>query len=246
MRTIMFAKSFCVLVVLCLITGCGITGNTQSFTLKVVPPSFNKLLPSITVASVDTEPNCSSLVVVPGVIPWGKFNSEDLSVLKKSLHNTFRMVNTSYPTDSQIELNIHMVVRRYRVAASNNVVAVLACVGWCITDQQNRIVYHEQFYASRKGGIFDPTLGAVKDVTNKAIVRSIVQNTVNYASTDKGTAFDTVVVKNTYSSFEAAIQNLPKSMTARFPYTWARLENVGWDQVKCSQDINWKDYLASR
>jgi hypothetical protein len=134
-------KVICLSLSCLLVNGCGTFGGT-----KVVNVQISNLprgpLASIHTGTVALAPDATKLDSV-GVYPVGKFSASDLANIKTSLNKAFCTIQQTQGVDNR-NLNIHVIIRRYLVAASNNSGATLACVAWCAVDQDNQIVYDEQ------------------------------------------------------------------------------------------------------
>src|SRR2546427_8288726 len=102
---------FCSVILLgALGSGCGTTGNTSHFVLAL-PTSGSPALATINVASVDVETNAAHLGAV-NVFPWGRFDTNDLTNIERSLRDTLSASVRAKPTNADSELRIHFVIRR--------------------------------------------------------------------------------------------------------------------------------------
>jgi len=253
MRIKMFSRGARFFVICLLTVGCGVTGRTKPFTLLLPTPVNANQMKDIKIGSVELGEDSTRLVSV-GTIPWGKFSSQDLVVFDKSLRNTISKATLNPNRQSDSALQLYIIVRRYLTATSNNKVTVLACIAWCATDQNGKIVYHEQFYASKSSG-FVGTVGSVKNSVNKSIVSRIAQTAINIASLTDEAAIEPVLTEDTFNSFEEAAKGVPGELASYysgsfdlgsayyFYFGWAKgRTNLDWAEQ--SHHINWNTYLV--
>ena len=153
-----------------LATGCGVTGGTQRFKVDL-GGAIDSPIRRIQVATVKVEAD-ANLVQSTGTYTWGAFNAKDAAILKASLVDTLNGAVDGLTTDTATPLRIHLLVRRYIVAHSNNAGGVLACVSWCLSGASESVVFQETFYASASGHLVT-TIGQIKDSVNRAIVKRI-------------------------------------------------------------------------
>jgi len=244
-----------ILLICSVLSGCGITGRTSRFALKLDLPT-SKVAANVHVASVVMEPNAAYLNAFK-VYRWGKFGSDDLRNIEQSLQATItaHIVPASRSTDSRMD--IHVVVRRYIVSTSNTGVAVLACVAWAATTPKGELIYEEQFYASDSGVLFG-TIGLMKDSVHKAIVRRIVTTALVIVG-DGATGIQPRQFENTSTSFEEAVSRLPGKMVSlgNPPFmplsplesaigvlTPSGVSMVNWGVATPPKAIDWTGHLA--
>src|SRR5689334_1970294 len=122
------------------IGGCGLTGGTSKFAVNVATPAGAEK-PALNVASVELEPNQTKLVNV-GTYAWGEYDKSDLDVLTQSMRTS------AAPFENASGYKVHVVMRKFLVAHSNNAALAFACVGWAMVTPDNKLAFHEQFYAS--------------------------------------------------------------------------------------------------
>jgi hypothetical protein len=189
------------------LSACGTTGETSrtTVTLENIPPSSE--LRQTNVASVESDFDGIRLVNV-GVQPWGKFDANDMANLEGSLNDTLKAVTKGHLSADQGMISVHLVIRKYIVATSNNAGAVWAGVDWCVADRDNRILFQETFYATSSARLIG-TVGGVKDAVNRAIVKRIAQSTIALAANSRPGA---VKVSGTYSTFEEAAATMPQTL----------------------------------
>src|SRR5437660_1801712 len=187
------------------LTGCGLTGATSTFSLRI-PVAGTP--PPLAVGSVDLEPRAARLVNI-GTYAWGRYDQADLDVLDASLRNT--VSRTSGPGTPP---RIHVVVRSFLITSSNTGGAMLSCVAWALTAPDGELILHEQLYATGTAHL-NNTLGGLKNDVHKAIVRRIVETAVRVGQgpADNVRPAD---VENTYERFDEAQATLPKELTSVF------------------------------
>ncbi|MHC4459058.1 MAG: hypothetical protein ACYS0I_18615 [Planctomycetota bacterium] len=253
MKATVYLKTLLITGIYFLIIGCGITGTTVPFTLELSNPSPDRLTAAPKVDTVELGEEASLLIPV-GVFAMGKFDSNDLAVIGNSLKNTLATVKTNEFTEPIDELNLHLVIRRYLVAASNVEVTALACVAWCAINQHGKIVFHEQFYASKAGR--GTTLGAIKMAVHRGIVSRIAETAVVLASSSGETAIAPAMPENTYNSFEEAVRGMPKQLTSYYfgafnlgsayyiSHGRTSSQDVNTDWAREPYHINWENYLT--
>jgi len=234
-----------------LLSGCGIAGETTRFVLPLDSVRSMEVTSEIRIASVVMEKHAARLTTV-GTQRWGKFDSEDLINIEQSLCNTLASIPIAVLSQSKSRIDVHLIIRRYFVATSNTCGAVLACVAWAATDSKGKIIYHEQFYAS-KTVYFIGTIGLLKDSIHKAIVLRIATISLYLASGRGDTDDQEKIFKDTYNSFDEAASHLPQIMVSEImapgisvsgiPNTQTVTSVVFWNEADTSEEFNWKEYL---
>jgi hypothetical protein len=184
--------------------GCGLTGGTSKFAVNVATPAGTEK-PALNVASVDLEPNQTKLVNV-GTYAWGEYDKSDLDVLTQS------MKTSAAPFESATGYKVHVVMRRFLVAHSNNAALAFACVGWAVVTPQNTLAFHEQFYASYHVRLWG-TVGGVKDVVHEAITKRVLERAVAVA-TNRTDALPKPV--HTFDDYESAAAGLPQQLMSSY------------------------------
>lgn len=178
-------------------TGCALTGRTRP--QEVTRPA--ELESSLHVADVELEPGQTRLQNV-GTFAWGEYDARDLDVLQESLDATVGGA-ASGPS-------VHVVVRRFLVAHSNNEALAVACVAWALTDESGTPVFHEQFYAAdyvRTWG----TVGGIKNHVHAGITEHIAKQATRISNGDSPVAPSGEYV---FASYEAATSGMPDSLTS--------------------------------
>jgi len=233
---------------LCLMfCGCGTFGGTK---VVSVPMSNMPRGPfaQIHTGTVTLAANATKLDAV-GVYPVGEFSKKDLRNIDKSLSKAFCTIQQSQEVDSARNLTIHVMIRRYLVAASNNDGGTLACVSWCAVNQDDQIVYDEQFYASYSSHF--STLGRSKNKVNLAIVSRIAEVSA-YLASPNPRKHSIKYPENAYATISPAIEDLPEVLYS------CLYANVGgsiisasaggtteWEWAAQNNRVNWAAYLKA-
>lgn len=225
-------------------SACGTTGKTSRFALEFDSSQKPQVASEIRVASAAIEENAAQLIAV-SVIPWGKFDSDDLRNIEQSLRDTIALnLPATLPT-TESRLDIHLVVRRYVVSTSNMCVAVLACVAWAATNSKGALIFEEQFYASKK--VYLGTIGLLKDSVHKAIVRRIATGSLALASGLSAESLRPTSFDDTFTSLEEAATNLPSKMVSLAPILGlvipSGVSTVKWEVAKPSENFDWHGFL---
>jgi hypothetical protein len=184
-------------------TACGLTGNTSKFVVDVRSAQAKG---PVTISTIELEPNQSRLVNV-GTYAWGKYGSDDLDTLTRSMNESAANLRGPSP------YAIHVVLRRFLVATGGSDGIALACVSWALTSPDGQLAYHEQFYASRHVNTFG-TVGGIKDTVHEAIARRVLGRSSAIAAAPGTNAFESVRPDHSFDSFEEAIRDLPPTLTA--------------------------------
>jgi hypothetical protein len=237
---------------------CGTIGKTSPFVLTMDLPQAQKVASDIRIASAAMDPDAAILNTV-NVQPWGKFESNDLGNIEQSLRDTIAsQLPTTIPFTGP-RLDVHIMIRRYIVSVSNTAGAVLVSVTWAATESDGKLIYHEQFYASKAGYLLG-TIGLLKESVHKAIVRRIATTSLALAASPDAEKSPPTTFDNTYASLEEAASHLPKTMVSMgdpslmaFPIpaigivgllTPSGVSTVQWNVAKPSQDFDWQGYLG--
>ncbi len=225
------------------IGGCGLTGGTSKFAVNVATPAGAEK-PALSVASVELEPHETKLVNV-GTYAWGEYDKADLDVLTESMRAS------AAPFESISGHKIHVVMRKFLVAHSNNAALAFACVGWAMVTPDNRLAFHEQFYASNHVRLWG-TVGGVKDVVHEAITKRILERAVAVAANKPE---NLPRPPHTFDDYEAAAAPLPKELMSHYNhmlfgggYTLFIHQTVGGDPnlnwVRKPEHLDWNARLA--
>jgi hypothetical protein len=226
--------------------GCGTMGGTKVITLKLDSQPVT-MQAHIDVAAVDLAENATKLQTV-GVFQVGEFNQSDLDNLTASLRGTIAAIQEGSTFVAGKKLRAFVVLRRYLVVTSNKDAAILVCIGWCLADENNSVVYHEQFYASKHRSLV--TVGATKNSANEAILRRIATVCSHLASTNTDKERIPSTTPDTYINFDEAVKSLPDELQSHHFFSgsgyvafWNPMGRAQWDWTKHPDNINWEDYL---
>lgn len=178
-------------------TGCALTGRTRP--QEVTRPA--ELDSPLHVADVELEPGQTRLQNV-GTFAWGEYDARDLGVLQESLEATVGGA-ASGPS-------VHVVVRRFLVAHSNNEALAVACVAWALTDESGALVFHEQFYAADYVRIWG-TVGGIKNHVHAGIVEHVSKQATRVSNGEAPLAPSGEYV---FASYDAATSGMPDSLTS--------------------------------
>lgn len=194
----------------------------------------------IRVASVQMEKHAARLTTV-NTYRVGKFDTYDLDNIEQSLRDTLVLLKSANLLNSIPVIDIHLVIRRYFVAHSNSGAAVLICVAWAATDFKGKMIYHEQFYAS-KGVYLLGTIGLLKDSVHKAVVRRIAESSLYLASGMRGILDRDITFEDTYTSFQEAVSRLPDVMVSILKNRTIESE-IFWGEAEPADKFDWNTYL---
>lgn len=231
--------------------GCGTMGGTNPFVLDLDPALRSQGGASIRVASAAMEDSETAHLVAVNVYPWGTFGVDDLRNIERSLRETISANATAQARDAGAELDVHLVIRRYVVSASNTAGAVFASVTWAATAADGRLLYQEQFYAADSVMVIG-TVGLLKDSIHRSIVRRIASGSLALASQrPRAPSFE-----KTYTSAEEAAATLPAHMVSLgHPLSAAAgavvgllipngIQKVEWQLADRSGGFDWAGYLG--
>jgi hypothetical protein len=227
-----------------ILTGCGLTGATSKQVVAIENPQGQRA--ALDVAGVDMDAGESRLTNV-GSYAWGKYDADDLTTLRDSLKES------AAPFTAAGGYRVHVRVRRVLVSHSNSEGLALACVSWALQAPDGKLLFHEQFYASRYVRLWG-TLGGIKNDVHEGIVRRILGASVRIAASG-GRDQTPPSAAYTFSTFEDATRDLPTSLTSVYfgalmggGYTifyssrTSGESNVAW--AKKPDHFDWEAYLA--
>lgn len=178
-------------------TGCALTGRTRP--QEVARPAG--LAAPLRVADVALEPGQTRLQNV-GTFAWGEYDARDVGVLRESLDTT-----VGGAADGP---SVHVVVRRFLVAHSNNEALAVACVAWALTDASGQLLFHEQFYAADYVRIWG-TVGGIKNHVHAGITEHVANQAARISNGQEPVAPSGEYV---FDSYEAATAGMPDSLTS--------------------------------
>ena len=178
-------------------TGCALTGRTRP--QEVMRPA--ELASPLHVADVELEPGQTRLQNV-GTFAWGEYDARDLGVLQESLDATVGGASEGP--------SVHVVVRRFLVAHSNNEALAVACVAWALTNESGELVFHEQFYAADYVRIWG-TVGGIKNHVHAGITEHVAKQAARVSNGEEPVAPSGEYV---FASYEAATSGMPDKLTS--------------------------------
>lgn len=226
----------------CLLSaGCGTFGGTTSFVLRDGIPRSDGI--RLSLASFAREHVETGKAMAVGVFGFSGFDADDEKNLRDSLAGTLKAVQEGAPP-ARRDLDLHVLVRRYLVAASNNQAATLACVAWALADGPT-VLYSQQFYATDSVVLLG-TVGGTKVAANEGIVRRIATHAA-WAASSARTRGDLPIVKGTYDSIDEAARTLPGRMTTSVSAggtTRVTSARPGWRAGEPETAIDWAARLA--
>ena len=141
------------------LAGCGVTGGTSARTITLHPALATPYLSrTVLVGTVTARPDAAVNRAI-GAYNFGKFDDSDLATLRETLRRSLPAILTQKPAE------VHLVAQHFGLTFTNNRVAGLAIIDWCMVDGTN-IVVSERFYAAYDSGdkLFGTeTLGMAKN-----------------------------------------------------------------------------------
>lgn len=182
--------------------GCALVGRTKPQAIAM-PAEMNARLD---VRSVELEPGQTHLQNV-GTFAWGEYGARDVAALEETIRTTLATASAK-PEAPQFQ--VHVVVRRFLVAHSNNEGFAVACVAWALTDAQGVLRFHEQFYASDYVRLWG-TIGGIKNHVHEGITRHITQQAARVSA---GGEPAEITAPYTYPTYEAASARFPGKLTS--------------------------------
>jgi len=212
--------------------GCAARAKTVTLDVQATHP--------VSVAPIEMEPWASKLTAV-GTYRVGRYDDNDLRVLHEMLEEAIPVRGA--PEDS---LRIHLVVREFLVAHSNNNAAAIACVAWALTNPRGELVFDEQFYASRRTPPL--SISGIKNRIHEGITKRVHHRAQDVAS---GRPLGPQP-EDTYDDFERAASRVPDWMASHFSVWEGRYFSIertvagepGETVVRRNDYINWYDRLG--
>jgi hypothetical protein len=233
------------LLLVSLTTGCALTGATSKQVVAIESPQGRAALE---VAGVAMDAGESKLTNV-GSYAWGKYDEDDVATLRDSLRDS------AAPFHGAGGYRVHVRVRRVLVSHSNSEALTLACVAWALQSPDGKLVFHEQFYASRYVRLWG-TLGGIKNDVHEGIVRRILGAAVRIAASG-GRDQTAPSAAHTFATFEEATRDLPSKLSSHYfgalmgggytIYYSSHLSggsNVAW--ARKPEHFDWDAYLVKR
>jgi hypothetical protein len=225
--------------------GCGITGRTGVVKPNIEVPPPDGVAAIIRVDSITVERKATTLQNV-GTYAWGTFDQNDLANLEESLVRMVDKINDARPVGEK-EQTLYLILRSYQIATDNKSATVLACVAWAVTDHEQAILYHEQFYASSRASWIG-TIGGVKNAAHEALLTRIGKSIALLS----GGKIDElpVSVDGTHITIDDLKDDLPEDMHSilvdRDDSFYSVSEDAKWDFKQHSTRIDWLTYIQSR
>lgn len=232
-----------ILTVLCL-NGCGLAGGTSSVKVNVDDRILTgKLANKVELSYFDIAQEAQINSTMDSQVSKNSifntiFSSSDKKAFIKSVEQSLNQV--TWPNKKTLKLEI--LLRGHQVASGSLYISALGIWYWQITNENNEILYQEQFYASDSNvDQIWQTVGAIKENVNWYAVNRILHTAILIASSD--TEGDIPMFDHTYSTLEQATENLPSSYAvfAAPIYTYkgipiltdgGRTIYVDWDSVE--------------
>lgn len=228
------------------LAGCGgAMGGTKPFVVTVAPEGAARTRHRIDMGGVTLAPGANDLRAT-GTYPVGKFDEEDRAILARSFVDSLAKI--AWPGADAEPWSIHVHLRKYLVAHSNNDGGVLAVVAWALVDGSGRPLRTAQFYASMAADDAEHrTLGGVKNGINESIVKRIVRESLEVAAArDPTQSRPKADVAFTYETIQAAAERLPKRLTSLMGLPTVAHRKVDWEEVDPPGQVDWTKLLAGR
>jgi hypothetical protein len=199
---------------------------------------------------------------------WQKLDSyaseSDVIDLSTSLKNNLsRAQSSTIELDLPYNWHLYPVIRTYmQVYHGSGDGEILTCIAWCLTDEDQNVLYHEQFYTVNLRHMynFGKSIGAFKTDANYSIVRRIVRRVFVLAALPDKITFDEADDPNTYDTFTKAYSQLPPfevwkdlqfegtEIIGQSSYEVYRLSEQlpGWESTQKTDFIDWEAYLSKK
>jgi len=191
----------------------------------------------------------------------GSFNQDDARTLGESMQTIIDSVQSVALETQLSKWHIYTVVRSSMETfnARNGFRKTVRCVAWCIADEQNKVLYHEQFFMYAHNRLFQP-VGDYKTSTNKIVARRIIRRALQLTTNPDSVDFLENEDPDTYDDFFALREKLPElevwqnvkyagtSYTPGGRYHVYRVSgrDPGWETTNSQDDIDWKSYIADQ
>jgi hypothetical protein len=231
-----------------LLSGCGgAMGGTKPFVVAIGPDAVAGAKHRVELGTVTVAADANDLRAT-GTYHVGKFDEEDREILRRSFADT--LSKSSWPSGSGDAWQLHVHLRRYLVAHSNNDGGVLACVAWALTTADGRPIHTDQFYASvaaDDAASGERTLGGIKNQLNRSVVERIVRSAAAVAAApDPAHSHPRIAVAQTYDTIQEAAAGLPKRLVSLMGLPAIATRKVDWAEVDPPGEVDWKALLATR
>ena len=221
----------------------GVLGGTKSFVLDLAAPSSPQHH-RINVESVRIANRANQLDSV-GSYHVGDLDAKEVGKIESSLAETLAQV--AWPSvDSNADAwALHVVVRHYHMAHSNNDGGVLATVSWAAV-AGDAIVFTDDFYVSMQKSDGGKTLGRLKELLNRAIVQRIAETSVRLAGAQAAEGVSPAGVAHTYSTVAEAAAPLPKRLVSFLGLPPVAKKGMDWTDGAPTAPFDWPEELAQR
>ena len=187
-----------------LLGGCGTMGETYAHKVELAPQfRIAGVIPAL--GSVTADPGAGKNQAT-GAYNIGKFGASDLATLNESLCLTL-VSEATHAAGPQI----HVRVRHFALAFSNQQVAGFSITDWCLA-QHGNVIFSERFYTAFDSGAsmyHITTLGGGKTKILDAMVARICQNSIAVAN-----GREKAKVPLTFDDARSATDGLPTLMIA--------------------------------
>lgn len=186
-------------------TGCGVTGGTYARAVPLSPALRNvQTRSNVAVGTVLTSPGAVRHKAI-GAFSFGRFDDADRETLRRSLE-------LSLAVPSRAEHEVHVRIRYFASTATNNRIAALAAVDWCVA-KGSELLASERFWSAYDTGdrfMNTETLGMAKGHVLDAITQRVAERALAAAN---GLATP-AAPKHTHDDAAAALRGLPDIMVA--------------------------------
>jgi hypothetical protein len=247
------------------LTGCsGSLITAHKFVLTIDMPAALKTEANIKEAFVDFSDQ--TRLVIPVVSDdidkfaygLGAFDETDVANLEASLRDTLQQAQLrGSSANARPDWNLHVVIRAYMEYGQDTQRHNLACIAWCLTGPEDRILFHEQFYTHEKLTLMT-SVGDLKTKINKYIVSRVARRALILCSNPAQWTFNDKDDPSTYDSFEAAVKTLPDVFVKdlEFLRTEYRSDGVyqvykdkgdlpGWESAQKGDSFDWPGYIRT-
>jgi hypothetical protein len=227
-------------------SGCaGALGGTKPFVLESTPPAGIDHVHEIRLAEVAVGRNANEIDSV-GTYHVGTFDEGERKIVEKSLRDSLAAVVWNDTGPAAGPLDLHVVIRHYYTAHSNNDGGIIAAVSWCATDEQGKVTFKDDFFVSGQKsdlehGVY---LGDLKRLLNERTVRRIVDTSTLLAASAEGEGVQPVAVPNIYATVSEAAAPLPQNLVSFFGLPTVSAKQVDWTTGAPDAAFDWPAYFT--
>jgi hypothetical protein len=222
----------------------GLFGGTREVSVEVDSTATASLLRSVRLGSVVIAG--ANEIDSVGTFHVGDFDDKEREIIEQALTAAFASV--PWPGGSE-QWDVHVVIRHYYVAHSNNDGGIVAGVAWAMIESDDRIVFSDEFYAAAQKSDMERrrTLGHLKELINTAIVDRVAQTSLRLAGAEDPTAVSPVATHLTHASVQEAAVGMPENLKSAGGFgLFARKGNVDWAEGAPVEPHDWERWLAQR